>query len=337
MSSQQPQPSMTSASSSRPSSLGRLVPVPVREAWAHEAIDFTPWLAAKENLDVLSAALGLNLEMQSREVSVGPFHADLLCKDVGTNDLVLVENQFAGTDHGHLGQILTYAAGLDAKTVVWIAETFNERHRAALDWLNAVTRDDVQFFGVEIRLLRIGDSAPAPQFHVVVHPNEWVRERRGEAEAAARDPSSTESVRAAFWRSFGEYLQRTHSVRGRPTPKGHSFWDWGIGRSQFGLIASLQVRDSRVSVYLVLHGPEAKSRFRALARSREAIERELGLAPSWNEKPDRIESQVRVERECDFEQSATWEPVHKWLGETLDRFDRVFRPRVSALPSGESE
>ena len=41
----------------------------------------------------------------------------------------------------HLGQLLTYAAGLEAVTVVWIAERFTDEHRAALDWLNEITAE----------------------------------------------------------------------------------------------------------------------------------------------------------------------------------------------------
>lgn len=70
---------------------------------------------------------------------MGPFRADILCKETTSGHFVLVEDQLERTDHTHLGQLMTYAAGLDAVTIVWIAKRFTDEHRAALDWLNGVT------------------------------------------------------------------------------------------------------------------------------------------------------------------------------------------------------
>ena len=113
--------------------LGRLERVDLRDAWKNEATDFTPWLAEPGNLKLLGETLGLTLELQSLEVTVGPYRADIVCR-ADDNTLVVIENQLAKTDHSHLGQIITYAAGLDAVTLVWIASAFTEEHRAAVQW-----------------------------------------------------------------------------------------------------------------------------------------------------------------------------------------------------------
>src|SRR6476646_1010509 len=119
--------------------LGRLARVELRQAWISEPGDFTPWLAQPENIVLLSEAIGIELEVESQERSVGPFRADILCRDTTDRHFVLIENQLERTDHTHLGQLLTYAAGLDAVSIVWIAARFTEEHRAALDWLNRAT------------------------------------------------------------------------------------------------------------------------------------------------------------------------------------------------------
>ena len=107
--------------------LGRLEPVDeLREVWPNEADDFTPWLAKEENLALLGSTIDLGLELEAQEKNVGPFRADILCKDTASNDWVLVENQLERTDHTHLGQLLTYAAGLKAVTIVWIADRFRD-------------------------------------------------------------------------------------------------------------------------------------------------------------------------------------------------------------------
>jgi hypothetical protein len=119
--------------------LGRLEPVPLRTVWSREDHRFTPWLAEPTNLDLLGTVLGLELELQGTEQSIGPFRADIVCRERREDRLVLIENQLERTDHTHLGQLITYTAGLDTATIVWIAAQFTEEHRGALDWLNTAT------------------------------------------------------------------------------------------------------------------------------------------------------------------------------------------------------
>src|SRR4051812_8792066 len=160
---------------------GRLVKVPARTGWVHEALDFTPWLA--ENLDRLGEAVGLALQLREREHAVGKYSLDLLLEDAQER-VVIVENQFGQTDHDHLGKLLTYCAGTSADVVIWIAETLNDEHVAALEWLNESTIQGVGFFGVQLELVTIGDSLPAPHFNVVVQPNEWTKSVRPTLPAA---------------------------------------------------------------------------------------------------------------------------------------------------------
>ena len=155
--------------------LGRLERVDLRKEWITEAQDFTPWLAQPENLAVLSQTLNMDLETAGQEESVGPFRADILCRNTLDDSWALIENQLERTDHTHLGQLLTYAAGLQTVTVIWVAATFTDEHRAALDWLNDITDERFRFFGLEIELWRIGDSPAAPKFNIVSHPNQWTR------------------------------------------------------------------------------------------------------------------------------------------------------------------
>ncbi len=142
--------------------LGRLEKVDLRNIWLSEATHFTPWLAREENLAVLSETIGIDLELEAQEKAVGPFRADILCKNINSGNRVLIENQLERTDHVHLGQLLTYASGLEAATIVWVAARFTEEHRAALDWLNRITGEDFHFFwhrSGTVADRRIGDRA----------------------------------------------------------------------------------------------------------------------------------------------------------------------------------
>lgn len=156
------------------SGLGRIERGDLRDAWPHEASDFTPWLA--EHISELGDALSLELELQNQEAPVGSFSLDLLARVSGTDHTAIIENQLEPTNHDHLGKLLTYAGGYDANVIIWVAKDFRDEHRQALDWLNQRTDDDTGFFGVVVEVWRIDGSRPAPHFNVVAAPNEWRRE-----------------------------------------------------------------------------------------------------------------------------------------------------------------
>ena len=154
--------------------LGRLQQIrDIKKYWEREATDFTPWLAKNENLSLLGDTIGIDLELEAQEKNVGPFRADILCRDTANSQWVLIENQLEKTDHTHLGQLITYAAGLHAVTIVWLSARFTDQHRSAIDWLNEITNESFSFFGLEIELWKVDDSLPAPKFNIVSKPNDW--------------------------------------------------------------------------------------------------------------------------------------------------------------------
>ena len=182
----------------------RLADSPLRDAWRDEARDFTPWLF--ENIEYLSEVLGIELEATDSEVAVDSFSADIMATDSRTGDRVLIENQLESSDHRHLGQILTYLAGIDAKCVIWIAREFQEAHLSALRWLNDHTPEGFAFFAVRLRVVRIGDSPFAPVFEVVEKPNSWERQLGKRASVAE---SELTRMRQSFWE---RYVHRHPSV-----------------------------------------------------------------------------------------------------------------------------
>jgi hypothetical protein len=191
--------------------LGRLEKVTLREAWFSECNDFTPWLAEEENLKLLGETIGIELELESKEKDVGPFRADILCKDTANDSWVLIENQLERTDHSHLGQLITYASGLNAVTIVWIAERFTEEHRAAMDWLNERTDEKINLFGLEIELWRIGDSPIAPKFNIISQPNDWARTVQQAAAATGGEVSEHKQLQLKFWTAFRDYMEEKGS------------------------------------------------------------------------------------------------------------------------------
>src|SRR5262249_46601310 len=221
--------------------LGRLEQVDLRTIWATEATAFTPWLARPENLAILGEALGIDLELEAQERAVGPFRADILCKDIDTNRWVLIENQLERTDHGHLGQLLTYASGLEAVTIVWIAARFTEEHRSTLDWLNKITDESFRFFGLEVELWRIGESPAAPKFNIVSKPNEWSHSVAQAARAIDdAELSETRIKQRDYWAALNSVLDATSGpVSGNKKPQPQSWMSYPIGRSGFNLGATM--------------------------------------------------------------------------------------------------
>ena len=94
--------------------LGRIEQVELREVWPREAEHFTRWLVEDPNLALLGDCIQMQLAVGGTEQHVGPFRADVICVDSDTGENVLIENQIERTDHSHLGQLITYAAGLDS-------------------------------------------------------------------------------------------------------------------------------------------------------------------------------------------------------------------------------
>ena len=147
-----------------------------RDIWPHEARDFTPWLA--ENLVFVADPLNMALEFEAREKSVGQFRADIVCRNPVDNSRVVIENQLEKSDHAHLGQVLTYAAGLQAVTLVWMAEKIHPEHRVTLDWHNEITAARFKFFGVELRTWKGNTSRYLAQPVVVSKPVDWTAPER---------------------------------------------------------------------------------------------------------------------------------------------------------------
>lgn len=320
--------------------LSQLTPVPLREAWPHEAGSFTPWLAQCENLRLLSDAIGMQLECEAQEKAVGSFSADIICRDLSTDHLVLIENQIERTNHSHLGQILTYAAGLKVHTIIWVAAEFREEHRAALDWLNEMTTEDINFIGVEVHLWRIGESIPAPTFNIISKPNNWSREMRETAREAG-ELTEGKALQREFWDAFTMYLRNNNFTGNTPKPLPQNWMNFRIGRSGIRLAVvastynnSLQTYDTgELRVELVLGSVSASALLPYVEKQRDQID--AALAPDvaqWYAKEGVRMKRIFVTRPADITDRSDWANQHEWLYRRLLKFGDVFRPIVAELP-----
>jgi hypothetical protein len=155
--------------------LGRLERLDLKSFWGEQLPDLTPWFL--QNIDLLGETLGIDITPLEREINVDTGAFNVLGADA-TGRPIVIENRLEATDHNQLGQMIVHASGLDAAVVIWVAPRFHEEFRRGLDWLNERTDQKVDFFGVEIGLVRIGRSLPAPVLDVVVQPRNWRKSGR---------------------------------------------------------------------------------------------------------------------------------------------------------------
>lgn len=302
--------------------LGKLKRVDLREYWKHEALDFTSWLAEPENIELLSDEIGIGMQIKQTEASVGRFNVDILAEEENTGRKIIIENQLEMTDHSHLGQLITYAAGLEAEFAVWIVRDVREEHRQAIDWLNEHTDEQINFFLVAIELWQIEDSPPAPKFNVISRPNEWKRAVRTSAQDG--DLKDTKTKQLEFWQQLKEFAATSHPELKLRTPRPQYWFDVAIGRSDCHISLIVDSRENKVRCELYI--PDSKELYQALLSCREEIEKELNILETldWQELPGKKASRIRVVQEFNFADVSTWETAFAWLTETTTKFKRVF-------------
>jgi hypothetical protein len=310
--------------------LGKLERIQLRKAWAHEAGEFTAWLAQADNLTLLAESLGLSeLELVGTEHPVGDFKVDILCTDDGGK--VIIENQLEKTNHTHLGQILTYAAGVGARKVIWLAEAFRTEHVAALEFLNQHTTDELDFFAVEIELWRIGDSPMAPSFNVVVKPNDWAKTGQQNAKAAATT-TPTKQRQLKFWTGWQAWLQAKGSTLRTQKPLPQHWTNIALGRSGIHLAATVNSRESRVGMEVYINHENSKSMFKQLQAHQVEIDAAFGAKLEWMELPDGHACRIlQVRPDSPLESEDQWPAYFAWLEQAALRMSEVFRPLVKEL------
>lgn len=302
--------------------LGTLKRLDLREYWKHEALDFTKWLSEPENIALLSDEVGIGIEVTQTEASVGRFNVDILGQEENTGRKIIIENQLEITDHSHLGQLITYAAGLEAQYVIWIVREVREEHRQAVDWLNEHTDEEISFFLLALQLWQIEDSPPAPKFHVISHPNEWKKSVRTRAQEG--DLTDTTTKQLEFWQQLKEFAAEKYPELKLRTPRPQHWFDVAIGRSDCHVCLIVDSRQNKVRCELYI--PDSKELYKALLDSKDQIEKELGLAGQmeWRELPGKKASRIQALHTFTFDDATTWNDAFRWLSETTLKFRKAF-------------
>lgn len=314
--------------------LSRLQPVHVRDIWKHEAYHFTQWLLA--NADVLADVLGMELELTQAERKVGDFSLDLIGRD-SNGGVVIVENQLEQTDHGHLGQLLTYAGGTDPATIVWCAPSFRDAHRAALDWLNDHTDEGIRFFGVEVSAVRIDDSRPAPLFRLVAKPNDWTKQVHSETSVAL---SGKSALYYDFWTKLLSRIREAHPAWTRATGSSQQSWitlPYGKSSPWYSLLFTRT--GASVELYFGSSNQAANTaEFERFLAHRELLESEMGAPLLFDELPGKKACRIRYDRPegGDVADADSHPELLGWFLDAFGRF-RAATQHVKALIEGSAD
>ena len=300
---------------------GTIVEVPLRELWPGEATHFTPWLA--ENLHLVSEKLGLELELESVESAAGDFSADIVAKDVATNRRVIIENQYNGTDHRHLGQILTYSSVLNASVVIWIAEKIRSEHKSAIDFLNLNLRQSLQIFALEANIIRIDDSKPAFGLKIVCMPTE----ASVSATSTSLDATETQEKYRSYFQSLLDELRNVHKFTNAKAAQPQNWYTFTSDNSKVYKYSTSFAQGGRVRVEIYIDtGDKLRNEgiFDELFAQKEAIESAYGSALEWEKLETKRASRIAIYVDGDIDvDSEKLAEIKKWVVVNLLRMKQV--------------
>lgn len=304
--------------------LGKLIQGDLREIWATEPL-FSKWLAQEENLSELGNAVGIAMISPECESEVGSFSADLFVQEDGSDRKIIIENQLEPTNHDHLGKIITYAAGKDAKIIIWIVRQARDEHRAAVKWLNENSADEIGFFLLEIAIWKIGSSEYAPMFKIIEQPNEWTRQLRTNISL-----TPTKEMQLSFWTKFMEFAMQQRSFSqlfNARMPKPQHWLDLAAGSADYHISLTLDTRKKKLGTAIYI--PDNKALFDRFEESKEQIENELGFPLDWQRlSSNKKAARIIFVRSGDIQSQNSFFEYFNWFCDCAIKMKKTFAKYV---------
>ena len=320
--------------------LGKLIRVNPREVWANEATDFTPWL--RDKIDYLAEAVGIDIQLVESEVAVGDFSVDLVGEEPGQSRPVIIENQLERTNHTHLGQLLTYAAGKDGGVIIWVSPEIRPEHRNALEWLNDATRGNLDFFGVELEVLQIeGSDRKAPNFKVVVAPKGAIQKPISANPTTVATTERGRRYQEHFQKVLDSIRERQPGItRRKSRPK--SWIRLPAGRRGFKFSLAFATGGPRVEISIDTRDQVSNKRaFDLLEERKGEIENRIGTELSWDRLDNRRVSRISWYYDQPvtiMDSNEKLEKLKDWTVESFFKFRDVMQPHIQGIqvdPAGD--
>lgn len=304
--------------------IGKMERVALRELWKHGERGFSAWL--ETNLEMLSEAIGVTLSDPQREQLAGNFQVDLVAENEN-GERVIIENQLEGTDHDHLGKLLTYLTNLDAKAAIWITSAPRPEHIRAIQWLNETTPDDIAFYLVQLAAYRISGSDAAPLFTVIVGPSAESKSfGKQKKELAERHV-----VRLRFWEQLlSRAKEKGVLLHAQRSPSKDAWISAGAGvRSGVSFTYVIWMTDeTAVELYIDTGDKDENKRiFDGLHKHQAEIERSFGGPLSWERMDDKRASRVRsILKEGGLNDEGKWQVIQDAMISAMDRLAKAVKP-----------
>lgn len=307
-----------------PYSISRIEKVDLREIWKREAFDFTKWLA--EHIEYLNEVIDMDITVQTVEGDVGPYRVDIYGED-GVGNKIIIENQLEKTDHGHLGQILTYLVNLDANVAIWIAAHPVEEHRQVIEWLNETTPDDMSFYLIKIEGIKIvGYDSVAPLFTVVEGPTQ----ERKKIGTEKKEHAQRHLTRREFWTQFIEAMNRKSTLCQNISPSTDSWIGIALGVTGISVNLVATGNYARAEIYINRGDTtENKKVFDYLYGLKNEIEKAFGASLVWERMEDRVTSRIKYELgEVSIFDKEDWPRMNEFLIDAAIRMHAAFKEAV---------
>ncbi len=291
----------------------------LRTVWPHEANDFTKWLAEEANLEELGNAVGIDIDLEERESSVGSFNVDLFASESGSGRKIIIENQLEDTNHDHLGKLITYASGKGAEVIIWIVKRARDEHRQAIEWLNQHTDSNLGFFLVEIELWQINDSLLAPKFNVVEKPNDWAKTMK-----SIDGMSETDRLKLEFWQAFNDRMgsnpefQSEFNLR---KPQPCHWYDLSIGTTAYYVNLNINTQKKKIDAGLYI--PNDKEVFHHFEQHKEEFDKVFGTEVEFREAGK--SSRIIVDKSINVRDRSKWLEAANWMLEKALKFKRIVK------------
>lgn len=303
----------------------------IRRLWPNEARDFSPWLA--NNISILNDILNIRIEIEEIEGAVDDFRLDLSGIDGVSQRPVVIECQYGKSDHDHLGKVITYSASREAGIMIWIANKIQTAHKQAIEWLNKISPQDMAFYAIELEVIKIDDSKPAPDFKIVAGP----------PPAKRREIVSMEEVtpRNRQYQQFFDRLKtrinelEPNFTRAKGLPQ--SWWGVGLGKTGFSMVASFTIAGTfRIEVYIDAGSKEEnENALLQLKEHRLSIEEHIGCELEWDILSDNRMSRIStsISGSIDEDEKKLQELID-WGTSMIIQFRKVFTPLIRNIGIG---